>query len=354
MVTIGPLSAQQQRALKHLQRRAVGRVSQRAHMVLLSARGYSVAQIASIFEVGEDTVRTWLQRYHTEGADGLADRPRPGRPSRQRLARHLIDAQVSVPPDQAGLVQGCWTVGLVAQVLARQHRLHLSASSIRRYLRAGGWRWARPRLAPATYAPLDQRKVDPAAGLKLALVRQSLASSATVLYLDECEVQLLPLVRAMWMRGERVRVPTPGQNDKRVVFGALNAHTGALDYRVSDRKRAVDFIAFLEQIAQTYPRGEVVLILDNVVTHQAQAVQHWLAEPEHARIRLVWLPKYSAHDHNPIERVWGQLKTAVAANRLHASIDSLLAVTERYLTETSFAIPCPRPHHQDASPRLAA
>jgi transposase len=354
MVTIESLSAAQQRALKQLQRRAVGRVSQRAHMVLLSARGYSVAQIAGIFEVGEDTVRTWLHRYQQHGPDGLADRPRPGRPSRRRLARPLLEAQVALSPDQAGLVQGCWTVGLLTQVLTRQHGLHLSTSSVRRYLRADGWRWARPRLAPATAAPLDQRKEDPAAELKLALVRQALASAATVLYLDECEVQLLPLVRAMWMRGARVRIPTPGQNAKRVLFGALNAHTGTLDYRVSERKRAVDFIAFLEQLVQTYPHGEVVLILDNVVTHQALLVQRWLAEPEHARIRLVWLPKYTAHEHNPIERVWGQLKTAVAANRLHASIDSLLVMTERYLTATTFAIPCPRPHQHDAPARLAA
>jgi hypothetical protein len=39
MVTIGPLSAEQRWALNGLRRRAVGRVSQRAHMVLLSARG---------------------------------------------------------------------------------------------------------------------------------------------------------------------------------------------------------------------------------------------------------------------------------------------------------------------------
>ena len=229
MVTVGPLTTQEKRTLKHLQRRAVGRVSQRAHMVLLSARSYSVPQIAGIFEVGEDTVRTWLQRYQQEGPDGLVDRPRPGRPPRDRLARQAIDAQVAVSPDQAGLVQGCWTVALLTQVLALRHGVHLSAKSVRRALHAGGWRWARPRLAPATHAPAEQRKEDPAAGWKLALIRQVVAGAATVLYLDECELQLLPLVRALWMRGERVRVPTPGQNAIRVLFGALNAHTGRLE-----------------------------------------------------------------------------------------------------------------------------
>ena len=46
MVRIGCLSAAERQALNRLRRRAVGRVSQRAHMVLLSARGYTVGQIA--------------------------------------------------------------------------------------------------------------------------------------------------------------------------------------------------------------------------------------------------------------------------------------------------------------------
>ena len=87
MVKIGPLAAEQRQALERLRRRAVGRISQRAHMVLLSARGYTVAQLAEIFEVGEDVVRAWLHRYQQAGPTGLDDGPRPGRPPRDRLAR---------------------------------------------------------------------------------------------------------------------------------------------------------------------------------------------------------------------------------------------------------------------------
>src|SRR5436309_15489083 len=92
MVTIGPLTAGQRRALKALSRRAVGRVALRAQMVLLSARGYTVPQIAEIFEVGEDVVREWLHRFQERGPDGLEDRPRPGRPPKDRLAPHVADA----------------------------------------------------------------------------------------------------------------------------------------------------------------------------------------------------------------------------------------------------------------------
>jgi transposase len=353
MVKIGPLTDGQRQALERLRRRAVGRVSQRAHMVLLSARGYAVPRIAEIFAVGEDVVRTWLRRYERDGPAGLEDRPRPGRPPKDRLARHIVDTQASNPPCHSGLVQGCWTAGLLAAFLAGRFRLALSAASVRRHLRAAGWRWGRPRLAPATHAPRGQRKEDPAAPLKLALIGRALAASAAVLYLDECDLQLLPVIRACWMRGPRVRVPTPGQNAKRALFGALDARTGRLRHLVRPRKRAVDFVAFLGQLARAYPTGEVVLVLDNVVTHDAQLVRAWRARPEHARFRLLWLPKYSAHEHNPIERVWGLMKDAVAANRLHGSIDLLVGEAERFLTTTTFPAPHPA-SASDSTDRLAA
>src|SRR5215211_6395085 len=161
MVRIGPLSDEQRRARERVRRQAVGRVSQRAHMVLRSARGYTVAQIAEIFGVGDDVVRQWLHRYHDRGPPELEDRPRPGRPPTDRLARHIVDAQASTPPCTGGLVQGCWTAGLLATFLATRFRLVLSTASVRRYLHQAGWRWARPRLAPATHAPRGQRQADP-------------------------------------------------------------------------------------------------------------------------------------------------------------------------------------------------
>ena len=341
MMQIGPLGDEQRRAVRLLRRRAVGRVSMRAQMVLLSARGYSVPQIAEIFEVGEDVVRTWLHRFQQQGPDGLADRPRPGRPPTDRLARQIVDAQASNPPSCSGLVQTGWTVGLLAAFLAARFHLVLSPSRVRRALKALGWRWRRPRLAPAIHAPGSQKKRDPSAAAKLAAVAAALATSATVLFLDECELQLLPVVRAMWMKGPRVRIPTPGQNAKRALFGALDARTGALAHLVREHKRAVDFVAFLDHLAACYPCGPVVLVLDNVITHDAKLVRAWLALPEHARFQVRWLPKYAAHEHNPIERVWGLLKDHVAANRLHGSIAALVTAAERYLRETTFCAPHP-------------
>jgi hypothetical protein len=53
MVFVRALSEEERRALRQGVRREVGRVSERMRAVLLSARGYSVPQIAGIFECDE-------------------------------------------------------------------------------------------------------------------------------------------------------------------------------------------------------------------------------------------------------------------------------------------------------------
>jgi transposase len=317
---------EQRRELEQVSRQAVGRVALRAHMVLLSARGYSVPQIAAIHDCGCDVVRTWLHRYVHEGVAGLDDLPRSGRPPQNPLAGRIVDTQASQAPECSGHVQSCWTVGLLTTFLAQRFRLVLSCSSVRRYLHRMDWRWARPRLAPAP-------KADPEAPAKeaaLAAAQQEAAQGrAHLLYCDECDLHLLPVIRSMWMKGPRVRVPTPGTNARRAFFGALEAASGRWFSTDHDRKLAVHFVAFLTQIAAAYPHGPLYLALDNVKMHDAKVVRAWLAA--HPRVQVLWLPKYAAHEANPVERIWGLMKDDVAANRLAGSMEDLTAKARRFL-----------------------
>lgn len=331
------LTADQRRELQRVSRQAVGRVALRAQIVLLAGRGYDVPTIARIHDCGEEVVRTWLHRYVAHGVRGLEDEPRPGRPPKDPLARQIVDAQASQPPDCSGHVHRCWTVGLLTRFLARRFRLARSPSTVRRLLHQAGWRWRRPRLAPASVL---RRKRDPATAPKLAALARARAAAAAgtavLLYLDACDLHLLPVVRSCWMQGPRLRVPTPGQNAKRAFFGALDAREGTLHWVARDRKLAATFTAFLDQLVSIYPRRRLALALDNAPTHTANVVQRWLAA--HPDVEAVWLPTYAAHEVNPIERIWGLMKTTVAANRLAGSIDLLVATAQRF-----FATLAPHP-----------
>lgn len=322
------LTQSQRDELSAFSRQAIGRVALRAHMVLLCDRGFTVPQIAAIHACGEDVVRTWLHRYEQHGVAGLEDEPRSGRPPKDPLAGPIVDAQASQSPPCSGHVQTCWSVSLLTAFLAQRLRLVLSCASVRRLLHQMGWRWARPRLAPA-------RKPDPEAEAKLGALapaaQQARQGLAHLLYLDESDLHLLPLIRSMWMKGSRRRIPTPGTNRRRAFFGALDAISGQWFSADHERKLAVHFVAFLQCLVAAYPTGPLYLALDNAPTHTAKVVGKWLAA--HPRVHVLWLPKYAAHEANPVERIWGLMKAAVAADRLAGSIEELAVAARRFFAD---------------------
>ena len=324
MIFVRSLADDERRVLQGLARTEVGRVSERIRMVLLSGRGYPVPQIAAIFECDEATVRTWLGRFEADGIDGLRDRPRSGRPpTADAGAREAIGRAIDQAPSACGYLAGYWTVAMLAAHLLAGHGVALSRTTVRRALRALGFRWRRPRHA-LRHDPAARAKMERLAARVLAA-----PAAAAVLALDECDVHLLPVLRAMWMRrGRQARVPTPGGNRKRAVFGALDLATGAWHYAVTARKRAVEFVAFLEQVAAAYPGRPVLIALDNASIHTAEPVRAWLAE--HPQVELLALPSYSGHEENPVEKVWWRLKDRVAANRLHGSLDDLVATVHAF------------------------
>jgi transposase len=112
------------------------------------------------------------------------------------------------------------------------------------------------------------------------------------------------------IKGARQRVMTPGTNRRRSLFGAVDLRTGRWFYQVTRRAVSATFIQFMEYVLAGYPTAPVVvLVLDNVLIHHSKLVQAWLRA--HPRMRLLCGARYSPH-HNPVERIWGALKVALA------------------------------------------
>ena len=313
--------------LRRMTRQEVGRVGQRAQMVLLSAQRRTVPEIAALFEVSRATVRFWLRQFDAEGPLGLRDDPRSGRPRKvtprveEALAGWLGQDPQGVDP---AYLATCWTVAMLLLALGARLQLALSATTLRAALHRLGLRWRRPRLAMP-------RKTDPEKAAKqwrIAEAALEAGPEAAILYADESRVQTLPLVRAMWSWvGQQWRVPTPGSNAARAIFGALDIRTGRWTYLVRERMRKEDFLAFLDHLLQVYPAHPVILIVDNYSSHTAGAVRDWLLA--HPRLQLHFLPTHCSHL-NPVERIWLQLKGDLAANRLYGSITLLLAAVDRF------------------------
>ncbi len=310
-----------------MKRQEVGRVSLRAQIILLSDKYWPVPQIAALLEMSRVTVRYWIARFERGGPEGLYDEARSGRPHKikQAVERTLTRWMDADPQSvHANFLATFWTIPMLVLALLQRCHLRVCANTVRNLLHRVGLRWGRPRLA----MPL---KTDPQKREKQWAIVKAVVDAgpeAVVLYEDESRVQTLPLLRAMWhWGGQQLRVPTPGSNTARALFGALNIRTGQWTYRVRDHMRKEDFIAFLEQLLVVYPTQTILVIVDNFSSHTAHRVEAWLQE--HPRLQLHRLPKYCSHL-NPVESIWLRMKNEIAANRLFGSIQIVLSTVEAF------------------------
>jgi transposase len=89
------------------------------------------------------------------------------------------------------------------------------------------------------------------------------------------------------------------------VYGAVAPATGEHFFLELPYLNADMFQLFLEAFAQAFPNSLNILLLDNSGAHTAQRLR-WPAN-----VCAVWLPPYCP-ELNPIERVWRDLKDALA------------------------------------------
>jgi len=145
-----------------------------------------------------------------------------------------------------------------------------------------------------------------------------------LIYQDEMEIHRHPALTRMWAPvGQQPEIPAPGKNEKRVVYGGIDYHTGKLTYTIAERKCGASFLAFLVVLLRVYAGRKIRLVCDNGRFHTTIAVHQFLAAHQ-AALEVYWLPPYCP-SLNLIERLWGHLKRTVLANVLYTRIQDLVA-----------------------------
>ena len=136
------LSSEQKEELTRLFRDSpTPRVRMRAHSLLLSAKGWSIAGISQFYEVHHQSVSSWIDRWHHDGAAGLYDQPRSGKPpSLSKPERALVVELINSHPHAPRKV--------LAELNARIGKT-ISRSTLKRIARSANLRWKRVRKTTA-------------------------------------------------------------------------------------------------------------------------------------------------------------------------------------------------------------
>jgi len=327
------LTPAQEDALKRLYRQTDDAdLRSRCQMILLSAQGHGAMEIAELTFFDQDTVLLWFSRYEAEGLPGLYDRPRSGRPPKMTgSGRDDLRRAANQDPREAGHSFSVWTCHELAYHLAEQGHGQLAAETIRRHLRALGFRIVRPVLSVSSPDPDYDAKVARLEELRA----QACRGEIILLYEDEVDLNLVPGIIGCWTpRGQQRRVPTPGHNEKRYGFGAVNILTGQITRLIGERKNSDHFCALVEHVIQQYCPGQrwtgpkVVLVVDNYIIHRSKKTNAVLARYAD-RLTVVALPTYSPKL-NPVELLWKYLRRKVTHNHLFESVSMLIQAVEAF------------------------
>ena len=294
-------------------------------IILLSAGGHPVAGIADLLGCSPETVKRVRRQYRAGGVAALHPEPPPGRPSAATPDFRATLAQVvATDPRQFGYGFTTWSSARLAAHLGKVTGTAFSPDQVRRLLHQEGFSVHRPK--HTLKGKRDEAAYQKAKARLRRLKKRAVATEAeeALVFQDEVEIHRLPALARVWAKvGTQPEVPTPGTNEKRVVYGGIDYATGQLTYTVAATKSGVNFLAFLVALVAAYAGRKVRLVCDNGRFHTTKAVKAWLAA-NRDKVEIFWLPPYCP-SLNLIERLWGHLKRTVLANVLFQTVEDLVA-----------------------------
>jgi len=239
---------------------------ERAIMILESAKGTPVSEIAKRLHTYPNKVIEWRHRYEQEGLAGLKDKARKGRPRLYVDLKEKLLKKISDPPPKG---YSRWDAGLLSEALS------VSDDAIWRILKKEGISLHRQR----SWCISTDKDFAPKAADIVGLYLDP-PMKAVVICVDE-----KPSIQALERKtgyietrdGKIIRAykSTYKRHGTLNLFAALQVATGQIISSVTEQKTRQDFLEFMKGVVAEYSDQEVHVILDNYCTHKKN--EEWLA-----------------------------------------------------------------------------
>ncbi|MFF0493939.1 IS630 family transposase [Nocardia sp. NPDC004068] len=291
-VFVRAVTSEEGRKLAQVARRSKQPVRmRRAIVVMASAQRQPVPMIARLMQVSESYVRQVIHDFNEKGMDALDPKWSAGRPAKtDQVTRDRICSIARCCPRDLGWPFSVWSLSKLVEVLRHNNIADISRETLRGILKSGGVSWQVTKTWKASNDPEFTGKMN-----RVLDLYSNPPGDGRVVCVDEFgPLNLQPRAGRGWFpvrRPKRLRATYNRTQGVRHMFGALDLATGQLYYRIRDRKRWTEFLAFLKSLRARWPDEKLYLICDNYSVHKRAEVRAWCAANA---VELVFLPTYSS------------------------------------------------------------
>jgi transposase len=312
----------------------------KALVALAHRRHIPPAEIAQTLRLTPKTVNRYLETYRTKGAKGLLDRAsyRGGKVHNEEI-RAAVLSLLHSPPSVHNINRTSWKLPDLRKVLEGQG-IKLGIVTLRRIIRATGFRWRKARKVLTSNDPHYREKVD-----RITSILANLGPSERFFSIDEFGPFAIKMTGGLVLC-DPDKVPVVPQYQKSkgslIVTGALELSTNQVTHFYSTKKDTEEMIKLLDVLLVQYADCErLYLSWDAASWHDSNLF--------HERVAEVNSPQYRAAHHTPlvelaplptraqflnvIESVFSGMARAIIHNSDYQSVEEAKAAIDCYFRE---------------------
>jgi transposase len=289
----------------HHRRERDGRIRDRIKAVLLSDKGWSIAEIAEALLLSHDAIREHLTEYR----DSKKLKPENGGSTEKlsveqsdQLEAHLRCHIYLYVKNIIAYVKSKWSVAY-------------SVPGMRNWLQRHGFSYKKPAVVPGKANEQEQREW--LAGYEK--LKQNLPENETICFMDGVHPTHNVQPAYGWIKkGERKEIPANSGRSRLNLSGVVDVINHKVLVKEDKMLNAEATMSFLQKLEDAYPtKNRIHLFCDNARYYRNKAVTKYL---ETSRVKLHFLPPYSPNL-NPIERLWKWMKECVVYNTYYQEFD---------------------------------
>lgn len=321
--------------LKQHYQRGSGKVSRRAHALLLSSTGKNPYDISRILFNSEKTVRGWVKLWHQRRIAAIFSQNHFNQNAAKLTPtqKDQVSRALASPPSTYGIPRDFWDISaLRAYLTAYFGVVYESPQSYHLLFKVSRFSFKLP-------AKFDLHRDEVKVKERIKKIRRTVApllkdASWAVLAGDESRLVWESVVRRCWLpQGRKSVLKVNRENVAQNLVGFLDVKSGQPHLFSVPWQNQKEIIKVLEKLNRKYPGKRICLVWDNAGFHKGRSIRGALKD-KLTNFFLLNFPPY-APDTNPQESVWRWGKDQIA-NHQYASLRGLVQTFRRVVMSRKY------------------